>query len=774
MGLGGLGRRVKIFIPLTRSPEKIDFYRKLLENVGVLLIPAEAFVDRTATPKELDHTRAKNILGKTEEMKAVAQGLADNESGFFAMLFYHLGYVQDGKSLKDVEKTLGAYINSQNNDQFIPDVIREDYRSAAADLFQHPEEIVFAVDDSKLSIVDVRFSTIYGMAEKKKKSVSKEQKNAAQALVKIIDESCAVIAKKAWDKHIAENSGANENKEAFIAHKKQSLLDAIKKDDKDFPGAMASTFYEVAGGIPAFYTLVFEALAKNQKALLPIESASTINAVRLKRTDGELIVEEVFTVDGSPVLRGKSKTPEFLRHPDTARALYPNEPVTLLTCVVLPDQNTTLIHANPKQLSRHGGRREALGKGGLLPSSNTSCIPIHQAHIPVAVIFSTAEQLENANNHPVVQQLQEQGHQVTCYTAGALLPELESQGIFDPSQFGHDHGGAFYQAVTGNGVFVLLPEEQAQDNLDMDTLELALIINTMIGKANADTGKRIIRVGGETPIHKAIKRTQEICLTSSPLLSSCRTTLEGFAKTFEEVIQKSSIRLGASPVVRYPNHRRLSNQESSSLCEEQFIILSFCGSAVCQEPETLAFSEERMRGILDAAITQARQQSKKIIVVHGAGHDGLMGIFDRVASEYQEKNPDLIAVLGATTPELLETEAEGKPPTRGILYNILYLQRLGIVTGALNMCVGPGGLGTVHEVLEVLRLGKSIENQGGKINIDLSLFRDEDPLKRLFAAICDNFGQSVATEQTFVPQSVAPEVWLTLFNPSAVSPIDRS
>ena len=767
MGLGSLARGVKIFIPLTRSPEKIDFYRTLLENVGVLLIPAEAFVDRTATPKELDHTRAKNILGKTEEMKAVAQGLAANESRFFAMLFYHLGYVQDGKSLKDVEKTLGAYINSQNNDQFIPDVIREEYRSAAADLFQHPEEIVFAVDDSKPSIVDVRFSTIYGMAEKKKKSVSKEQKNAAQALVKIIDESCAVIAKKAWDKHIAENSGANENKEAFIAHKKQSLLDAIKKDDKDFPGAMASTFYEVAGGIPAFYTLVFEALAKNQKALLPIESASTINAVRLKRTDGKLIVEEVCTVDGSPVLRGKSKTPEFLRHPDTARALYPNEPVTLLTCVVLPNQNTTLIDANPKQLGRYCGRKEALGKGGLLPSSKTSCIPIHQAQIPVAVIFSTAEQSENANNHPVVQQLQEQGHQVTCYTAGALLPELESQGIFDPSQFGHDHGEAFYQAVTGNGVFVLLPEEQAQDNLDnldIDTLELALIINTMIGKANADTGKRIIRVGGETPIHEAIKRTQEICLTSSPLLSSCRTTLEGFAETFKNVIQKSSIRLGASPVVRYPNHSRLSNQESSSPCEERFIILSFCGSAVCQEPETLAFSEERMRGILDAAITQARQQSKKIIVVHGAGHEGLMGIFDGVASEYQEKNPDLIAVLGATTPELLETEAEGKPPTRGILYNILYLQRLGIVTGALNMCVGPGGIGTAHELLEVFRLGRSIENEGRNIHIDLSLFRDEEPLKPIFHAICETYGVSVATEPTFVPQSVGEHVLVTLFN----------
>ncbi len=765
--LESLARGVKIFIPLTRSPEKIDFYRTLLENVGVLLIPAEAFVDRTATPKELDHTRAKNILGKTEEMKAVAQGLANNESGFFAMLFYHLGYVQDGKSLEDVETALRGYINGENNNEFIPEFIREDYRSAAADLFQHPEEIVFAVDDSKLSIVAVRFSTIYGMAEKKKKSVSKEQ-NAAQALVKLIDESCAVIAKKAWDKHIAENSGANENKEAFIAHKKQSLLDAIKKDDKDFPGAMASTFYEVAGGIPAFYTLVFEALAKNQKALLPVESASTINAVRLKRTDEELIVEEVFTVDGSPVLRGKSKTPEFLRHPDTARALYPNEPVTLRTCVVLPNQNTTLIDANPKQLGGYGGRKEALGKGGLLPSSNTSCIPIHQAQIPVAVIFSTAEQLESANNHPVVQQLQEQGHQVTYYTAGALLPELESQGIFDPSQFGHDHGEAFYQSVTGNGVFVLLPEEQTQDNLDMDTLELALIINTMIGKANADTGKRIIRVGGETLIYEAIKRTQEICLTSSPLLSSCRTTLEGFAKTFEEVIQKSSIRLGASPAVRYPNHSRLSKQEPPSPCEEQFIILSFCGSAVCQEPETLAFSEERMRGILDAAITQANQDHKKIIVVHGAGHEGLMGIFDKVASEYQEKNPDLIAVLGATTPELLETEAEGKPPTRGILYNILYLQRLGIVTGALNMCVGPGGLGTVHEVLEVLRLGKSIEKEGRNIHIDLSLFRDEDPLKPLFAAICDNFGQPVATKQTFVPQSVAPEVLLTLFNPSAV------
>jgi hypothetical protein len=106
---------MKIFIPLTRSPEKIDFYRKLLKNVGVLLIPAEAFVDRTATPKELDHTRAKNILGKTEEMKAVAQGLADNEAGFFAMLFYHLGYVQDGKSLKDVETALEAHINNKGS-----------------------------------------------------------------------------------------------------------------------------------------------------------------------------------------------------------------------------------------------------------------------------------------------------------------------------------------------------------------------------------------------------------------------------------------------------------------------------------------------------------------------------------------------------------------------------------------------------------------------------------------------------------------------------------
>jgi predicted Rossmann-fold nucleotide-binding protein/cell division protein FtsB len=753
---------MKIFIPLTRSPEKIDFYRKLLKNVGVLLIPAEAFVDRTATPKELDHTRAKNILGKTEEMKAVAQGLADNEAGFFAMLFYHLGYVQDGKSLKDVETALEAHINNKNNDQFSFDFIREEYRSAADDLFQHPEEIVFAVDDSKLSIVDVRFSTIYEMAEKEKKRVSQEQKNPAQALVKIIDESCAVIAKKAWDKHIAENSGTNENKEAFIAQKKQSLLDAIKNDDKEFPGAMASTFYEVAGGIPAFYTLVFEALGKNQKALLPIESASTINAVRLKRTDGKLIVEEVFTVDGSPVLRGKSKTPAFLRHPDTARALYPNEPVTLLTCVVLPDKETTLIEANPTQLSQYGGRREACKKGGLL-KKNTSCIPIHQAQIPVAVIFSTAEQLKNANNHPVVQQLQKQGHQVTRYTAGGLLPELESQGIFDPSQFGHDHGEAFYQAVTGNGVFVLLPEEQAQDNLDMDTLELALIINTMIGKANADTGKRIIRVGDETPIHEAIKRTQEICLTSSPLLSSCRTPLEGFAETFENVIQESFIRLGASPIVRYPNHGRLPNQESSSLCEEQFIILSFCGSAICQEPETLAFSEKKMRGILDAAITQARAENKKIIVVHGAGHEGLMGIFDRVASEYQEKNRDLIAVLGATTPELLETEAEGKPPTRGILYNILYLQRLGIVTGALNMCVGPGGLGTLHEVLEVLRLGEIIENEGINIHIDLSLFKDDDPLKPLFAAICEMFNQPVATEQAFVPQSVAQDVLLALF-----------
>jgi len=754
---------MKIFIPLTRSPEKIDFYRKLLKNVGVLLIPAEAFVDRTATPKELDHTRAKNILGKTEEMTSVAETLGKNEAGFFAMLFYHLGYVQDGKFLKDVETALRGYIDSQNNDEFIPDFIREEYRSAADDLFQHPEEIVFAVDDSKLSIVDVRFSTIYGIAEKEKKRVSQEQKNPAQALVKIIDESCAVIAKKAWDKHIAENSGTNENKEAFIAHKKQSLLDAIKNDDKEFPGAMASTFYEVAGGIPAFYTLVFEALGKNQKALLPIESASTINVVRLKRTDGKLIVEEVCTVDGSPVLRGKSKTPEFLRHPDRARALYPNEPVTLLTCVVLPNKQTTLIEANPKQLSRYGGRKEALEKGDLLSSSNTSCIPIYQAQLPVAVIFSTAEQLENANNHPVVQQLKEQGHQVTPYTAGALLPELESHGIFDPAHFVDGHGEAFYEAVTGNGVFVLLPEGQAQDNLDMDTLELALIINTMIGKANADTGKRIIRVGDETPIHEAIKITQEIFLTSSPLLSSCRTTLKGFFSTFENVIQESSIRLGASPVVRYPNHIRVRNQESSSLCEEQFIILSFCGSAICQEPETLAFSETKMRGILDAAITQARAENKKIIVVHGAGHEGLMGIFDRVASEYQEKNRDLIAVLGATTPELLETEAEGKPPTRGILYNILYLQRLGIVTGALNMCVGPGGLGTVHEVLEVLRLGKSLENQGKNIHIDLSLFKDDDPLKPLFAAICEMFNQPVATEQAFVPQSVALDTSKMLF-----------
>jgi predicted Rossmann-fold nucleotide-binding protein len=761
---------MKIFIPLTRSPEKIDFYRKLLENVGVLLIPAEAFVDRTATPKELDHTRAKNILGKTEEMKAVAQGLADNEAGFFAMLFYHLGYVQDGKSLQDVETALSKYIDNQNNDQFSFDFsfdfIREEYLNVAADLFKHPKEIVFGVDDSKLSIDGVRFSTIYGMAEKEKKSVSKEHKNAAQALVKIIDESCAVIAKKAWDKHIAEKPRTTQDKNAFIANKKSNLLEAIKKDDKEFPGAMASTFYEVAGGIPAFYTLVFEALEKNQNDLLPIQSASTINAVRFKRVDGRLTVREVRNAEGSPVLRGNSQTSEFLRHPDRAKDLYPNEPVTLLTCVVLPDKQTTLIEANPKQLSQYGGRREACKKGGLLKKT-TSRIPIHQAQLPVAVIFSTAEQLENANNHPVVQQLQEHEHQVTCYTAGALLPELESQGIFDPSQFGHDHGEAFYQAVTGNGVFVLLPEEQAQDNLDMDTLELALIINTMIGKANADTGKRIIRVGDETPIHEAIKRTQEICLTSSPLLSSCRTTLKGFFSTFENVIQESSIRLGESPVVRYPNHRRLPNQESSSLCEEQFIILSFCGSAICQEPETLAFSETKMRGILDTAITQAKEENKNIIVVHGAGHEGLMGIFDRVASEYQEQNPDLIAVLGATTPELLETEAEGKPPTRGILYNILYLQRLGIVTGALNMCVGPGGLGTVHEVLEVLRLGKSLENQGRNIHIDLSLFKDDDPLKPLFAAICEMFNQPVATEQAFVPQSVAQDVLLALFNPSA-------
>jgi predicted Rossmann-fold nucleotide-binding protein len=753
---------MKIFIPLTRSLEKIDFYRKFLKHFGVLLIPAEAFVDRTATPKELNHTRAKNILGKTEEMTSVAETLAKNEAGFFAMLFYHLGYVQDGKSLQDVETALRGYINNKNNDKFFSNFIREEYRNVAADLFKHPKEIVFGVDDSKLSIDGVRFSTIYGMAEKEKKNVSKEQKNAAQALVKIIDESCAVIAKKAWDKHIAENPRTTQDKNAFIANKKSNLLEAIKKDDKEFPGAMASTFHEVAGGIPAFYTLVFEALGKNQSDRLSIQYASTINAVRFKRVDGMLTVREVRNAEGSPVLRGNSQTPEFLMHPHTAQALEPNKPVTLPHCIVLFSE-ITLSSATSEAIVRCGGRKEAFKKGGLLKKT-TSPIPIHQAQLPVAVIFSTAEQLENANNHPVVQQLQEYGHQVTCYTAGALLPELESQGIFDPSQFGHDHGEAFYQAVTGNGVFVLLPEEQAQDNLDMDTLELALIINTMIGKANADTGKRIIRVGDETPIHEAIKRTQEICLTSSPLLLSCRTPLEGFAETFENVIQESSIRLGASPVVRYPNHGRLPNQESSSLCEEQFIILSFCGSAICQEPETLAFSETKMRGILDAAITQARAENKKIIVVHGAGHEGLMGIFDRVASEYQEQNPDLIAVLGATTPELLETEAEGKPPTRGILYNILYLQRLGIVTGALNMCVGPGGLGTVHEVLEVLRLGKSLENQGRNIHIDLSLFKDDDPIKPLFAAICEMFNQPVSTEQAFVPQSVASDVLTMLFS----------
>jgi predicted Rossmann-fold nucleotide-binding protein len=79
------------------------------------------------------------------------------------------------------------------------------------------------------------------------------------------------------------------------------------------------------------------------------------------------------------------------------------------------------------------------------------------------------------------------------------------------------------------------------------------------------------------------------------------------------------------------------------------------------------------------------------------------------------------------------------------------------------MCVGPGGLGTLHEVLEVLRLGEIIENEGINIHIDLSLFKDDDPLKPLFAAICEMFNQPVATEQAFVPQSVAQDVLLALF-----------
>ncbi|MFN8692837.1 MAG: hypothetical protein ACK5XX_00310 [Holosporales bacterium] len=762
-----------ILFVATSSPDKALNYIRLAKAKGVRALPFSLMSDKpSAVPKEIGTSRRANVAGKVEPAYNQLRELINDEVSFYIKIFQLLGYVDPTASEERLKSAITQRLDVLNREndfdtslqhvrqtvdgvlaplprtifntlstatQSVVTALRDTamvgikprYRKDVLRLLQHPEKIVVAVDDSKISLTANKFSfkNIYKWHTNQTFNNTDSQRQAALTrLIAIIEASAERIASDAWEKAeavfrkenpidkldtIAPIRAFQARKSDFIRGKKQSIIDEFKISKKKFPGAPAATFYEIAGGSVAFYETLFAALGKKDSDTLTMQSSNTINALRLKRDTltNKLIIEEVQDHDGNVNLTGKGDSLTLI-HPDAARKKRSESPTALDDLLELP---VSMEEATSSTLPRFNGRTEALQSAGLVSSTGgaKNLLPIDQTAIPIAVIMADQEHINAADQNPLVLELRAQGHTVSPILAGDVLAEVIAHEPFDPSNFRHSRSEELYELIRGNGLFIFdqgsTQEQPAITNLH--TLLFKLLDHVMIGPIH-DRGKQIVVINPEndTAIEDIIHTAQTHGMASSiPFLHFCNQN--NALATCANVINDAPLCLQASTGSK-PQAQRcyLPNTEPEEqptrLTTDDVVLVSLIGSAACHNPIVLEEVEVDLRAFLDQIIKKA--DGKKIILVHGGGHDGAMGIFDRLSAEYAAHYSDQIGVIAATTPELLQSEAEGKPSSvtiNGCLYVIDLNTRAEIVSATDGyLFVAPGGVGTIRELEETARV----------------------------------------------------------------------